>query len=340
METHTGKKPAETEAAALTEKVKLALLAMQRNSWEQGVAAQAFLESGDTDLALLMAKEAVTRQDDRGRLGVMYGDDGVTDPAANGEAVLYAAALTGEAQFRQAAERMLRFLRERAPRTPSGVLYHVLSRPQVWVDACYMAPPFLALAGHPGEAMQQIEGFRELLWDPQARLFSHIWDEGNRTFQRKAHWGVGNGWAAAGMARVLRALPASMRAEQARLAGSIRETIDGCLAHQRPDGLFHDVVDRPETFVETNLAQMLAYTIYRGVQAGWLEPAYRALAERMRTAVHRKVDRYGLVQGVCGAPHFDHPGTAPEGQAFFLLMEAAAAGREAPRPGAPSSQTD
>jgi hypothetical protein len=26
---------------------------------------------------------------------------------------------------------------------------------------------------------------------------------------------------------------------------------------------------------------------------------------------------------VCGAPHFDHSGTAPEGQAFFLLMEAA-----------------
>ena len=32
---------------------------------------------------------------------------------------------------------------------------------------------------------------------------------------------------------------------------------------------------------------------------------------------------YGLVQGVCGAPHFDHPGTAAEGQSFFLLMEAA-----------------
>ena len=36
-----------------------------------------------------------------------------------------------------------------------------------------------------------------------------------------------------------------------------------------------------------------------------------------------KVDAHGLVQGVCGAPRFDRPGTAPEGQAFFLLMEAA-----------------
>ena len=77
------------------------------------------------------------------------------------------------------------------------------------------------------------------------------------------------------------------------------------------------------TFVETNLAQMLAYTIYRGVQGGWLDAAYQTHADRMRQAAHAKVDPYGLVQGVCGAPSFDRSGTAPEGQAFFVLMEAA-----------------
>ena len=43
----------------------------------------------------------------------------------------------------------------------------------------------------------------------------------------------------------------------------------------------------------------------------------------MRNAVHRKVDKYGYIQDVCGAPFFDNPGRATEGQAFFLLMEAA-----------------
>ena len=43
------------------------------------------------------------------------------------------------------------------------------------------------------------------------------------------------------------------------LATFCRDIVDGCLAHQRPDGLFHDVVDQPATFVETNLAQMLDY---------------------------------------------------------------------------------
>ena len=68
---------------------------------------------------------------------------------------------------------------------------------------------------------------------------------------------------------------------------------------------------------------MLAYAIYRGASGAWLDAAYLDAADRMRQAAHAKVDDEGLVQDVCGAPTFDHPGTAPEGQAFFLLMEAA-----------------
>jgi len=68
---------------------------------------------------------------------------------------------------------------------------------------------------------------------------------------------------------------------------------------------------------------MLAYSIYSGVRDGWLERSYLKYADRMRAAVYKKVGEFGLVQGVCGAPNFDHPGTATEGQAFFLLMEAA-----------------
>jgi hypothetical protein len=47
-------------------------------------------------------------------------------------------------------------------------------------------------------------------------------------------------------------------------------------------------------------------------------------AEHIRSAAVACVDRFGFVQNVCGAPTFDRPGMAPEGQAFFILMEAAA----------------
>lgn len=307
----------------LVDRVRIAMLSMQRMAWEQGTAAQAILEWGDDDLVVLMAKEAVLRVTEDGRLGQINDNHGVTDPASNGEAVLRAARLTGDPGLKSGAERMLAYLIDRAPRTKDGTLHHIDDKPQVWIDSMYMAPPFLAVAGRPDEAMKQVEGFRKLLWNGGSKLFHHIWDDAMGDFGRKAFWGVGNGWAAAGMTRVLRALPASMAPERARLAGHIKDVVDGCLARLRPDGFFHDILDDPRSFVETNLSQIMAYTIYRGLTDGRFDETYRARAERMREAARSKVDRLGLVRDVCGSPTFEAPGTATEGQAFFILMEAA-----------------
>ncbi|MCK7460638.1 MAG: glycoside hydrolase family 88 protein [Sphingobacterium sp.] len=91
----------------------------------------------------------------------------------------------------------------------------------IWVDAIYMAPPFLAVSGHPGEAMKQIRGYRSILMDPAKKMYSHIWDQDRQKFERKLFWGVGNGWAASGMMRVYRALPESMTEEKREIAAYI-----------------------------------------------------------------------------------------------------------------------
>ena len=316
-----GPEPAESDDAVT--KVRRAMLAMQRYSWEQGVAAQALLEWGDLDTVILMAKDAVLRQWDDGRLAVVSENHGVTDPASNGEPVLRAAEATGDPALAAGALKMLDYLMEKAPRTENGVLHHVDHKPQVWIDSAFMAPPFLAVAGEPTEAVRQIRGMRDLLWNEGSRLFHHIWDDGEKVFHREPFWGVGNGWAAAGITRIIAALPPAMETERAEMVAVVTEILDGCLALQRPDGLFHDFLDQPSTFVETNLAQMLAYSIYRGVGGGWLDAAYLEAAHTMRAAAQAKVDDLGLVQGVCGAPLFESSGTATEGQAFFILMEAA-----------------
>jgi rhamnogalacturonyl hydrolase YesR len=307
----------------IVERVRSAMLTMQRASWEQGVAAQALLERGDEDLASLMAREAVLRQAEDGRLSVLYTDNGVTDPAASGEAVLHAAAASGDAELRRAAERMLDYLLERAPRAADGTLHHTRNAPEIWVDSMYMAPPFLAVAGHHREAIRQLDGMGRRLWNPDKKLYAHRWDEARGTFVNPSAWGVGNGWAMAGLVRVAESLPGELQPERTRLLERARDTIDGCLVHLRSDALFHNVVDDPGTFVETNLSQMVAYTIFRGVGSGWLERRYLEPALRMRQAARARVDEHGYVQGVCGAPFFDRPGRATEGQAFFLLMEAA-----------------
>jgi rhamnogalacturonyl hydrolase YesR len=309
-------------AAQRIQRALSAAMAMQRRDWEQGILAQALLEAGDRERVILLSKAAAVQKTPDGRMGVVV-SGGVTDPAMGGEAYAKAAEWTADTQLRQCVDGLLEWIRHKAPRSADGILYHVLEAPQMWSDGFNGAPPFLAAMGFYDEAMAQIEGYWQRLWNPGHKLLAHIWDEGKRSLADGSFWGGGNGWAAAGLVRAIHNLPADRARDRERLAGFAREIIDGCLAHQRSDGLFHDVVDQPSSFVETNLAQMLAYAAYEGVAQGWLPRNYLDSADRMRAAARAKMDGFGFVQGVCSAPNFDRPGVSTEGQAFCIRMEAA-----------------
>ncbi|KAH9828543.1 uncharacterized protein C8Q71DRAFT_897577 [Rhodofomes roseus] len=224
-----------------------------------------------------------------------------------------------------------------------------------------MTPAFLIEYG-----LQQIVHAAKVLQAPSGE-WSHIYDFDAQDFKRKAWWGVGNGWACCGIVRVLGMLVRPQAAETSRnnvdrrfelsrtIAGNaanmplIRQcgsilllTLRACLKHMRPDGLFHDILDDRSTFVETNLPQMLAYTIFcrallrrhaSGFQLsgpcylpelgddemnGWLHTV-----EQMRKAAVGKTDGWGFVRDVCGSPRFDKAGTAEEGQAWAIMMEVA-----------------
>ena len=315
-------------ADPLVAKVRAAALAMQRKSWEQGVLAQAFLEEGDDAVVMQMARASLICPDKNGLVAALGGAP--VDPLMIGESVWHAAQSSGDPELQKAAKTMLDFTLFRAPRAADGTLFH--TGRTIWSDSFHTSPPFLAFAGHPAEAIRQIDGHWRRLWIPKRKLLAHIWNEDRQAFDDPAPWGGGNGWAAAALTRVIRALPGDAGAEKLRLAGMERQLIDGCLAHQRPDGLFYNVVDDDTSFVETDLGQMLAFSIFESVRGGWLPADYLAAADRMRAAARAKVDRDGFVQGVAGAPAFRSPGVSPEGQAFFLMMEAAAAriGRPAP----------
>jgi unsaturated rhamnogalacturonyl hydrolase len=311
-----------SESAKRIELATAAGMAMQRRDWEQGIFAQAMLQSGQRDLLIQLTRGAMVQQMGDGRMGVVV-SGGVTDPAMGGAAYAHAARWSGEREMQAAVDRMLEWILHKAPRNGEGVLYHTFEAPQMWSDGINGAPPFLAALRHYDEALFQIEGYRKLLFNPEKKLMAHIWDDGKKQMTDPGFWGGGNGWTAAGVARVIRSLPGRRREDRERLAAFGKDVIDGCLAHQREDGLFHDVIDRPDTFVETNLAQMLAYAVYQGMTDGWLPASYRASADRMRTAARAKMDARGFVQGACSAPDFDRPGVSTEAQAFCILMEVA-----------------
>ncbi|WP_433318000.1 hypothetical protein [Micromonospora chersina] len=109
-----------------TDRVLAALLAMQRQSWEQGVTGHALLDLGLGELAVLVADAAVTRQHPDGRLGDVSGEAGAVNGAACGEVVRYAATTDGDARFTAALDAQLDWLLTRAPRAADGTLFHLL----------------------------------------------------------------------------------------------------------------------------------------------------------------------------------------------------------------------
>ncbi len=300
-----------------------ALLSMQRHSWEQGTAMQAFLEWGRMDIVVPMAHEAVYRAMEDGRCATIGVNDAVTDPCSVGEALIAACNETNDPFLIEGKDALLNWALNNPFRNEKGVVYHLVTRKEFWVDSMYMIPPFLAAAGHYDEALTNLYGYWDALYDAEANLMSHMWDDDKKAFVRKAHWGTGSGWTLAGIARMIGLLPKAYAEDIEKLKEMQKTLLAGVLKHMRADGLFHDVVDDPSTFVETNLTQMTAYAIYRGIAGGYLDAALKATADKLNAAANAKMNAYGFVKGVCGAPTFDKPGFSPEGQAFYLLMETA-----------------
>jgi unsaturated rhamnogalacturonyl hydrolase len=280
-------------------KVLPALLAMQRLSWEQGVASQAALDLGHGNLARALARDAVTRQAPDGRLAAV--EDNIVNGAANAEAVRVAG-------FTEAYERQLAWL-DRAPRAADGTLFHVGR--EVWADTVYMAVPALVAGGRLQDAERQLDGHRRRLFDEAGGLYAHRWDEDRRAPARAAHWAGGNGWVVAAIARA---------GLGGRWEEHARDVVAAMLRHRTAAGLFHDVLDDPGTFEEVSTVCMLAYAVLAG---GFAD---RAVGEDLLETARRHVDPDGLLTPACGSPHFDRPGTSPEAQSFFL-MAAVALGR-------------
>jgi len=305
------------------EKVKRAMHAMIKHAWEHGTAAQALIEAGDHEMALLMAHEEVFRQTEDGRLAGVAHSTNITDPCVCGEPVMFAFFKTGDEKYKIAAEKMLKYIRN-APQSKEGIQYHNTTAPMIAADCMYMVPPFYAIMGQYEEAVKQVDLRFNLLWNEKKQVMYHQCDDGKNCLFRDKCWGAASGWSAAALVRVISMLPERMSEDKERLTGYLNKLVAGVLAFQLDNGLFHDILDEPVTFVETNNAQMMAYSIYRGVTEGMLEEKYIAAADKMRQAANAMVDENGFVQGVAGAPSFDAFGISPEGQAFYILMETAA----------------
>ena len=305
--------------------VKNALMSIQRRSWEQCEAMQAMLELRDYDTLITFAREVsyIRLDDGRTTLTSDWEKRTVTDPCACGEALMVAAQLTGDRLIVETYEGLLDYTLNRAQRNPDGILYHMNDAPQFWVDSIYMCPPFLAAAGYYEEAVKQINGYWDALYDPELKMLNWIWDDEEKKFVRTHHRSICTGYAAVGLVKVAARLPALMKKEKDEMMGKAKIVIDSILKYIDEDGVCHDTLDNPDSIIGINAVSMVSGAIFRACAAGYLDETYALTASRLRLSLHEKVDPYGFLYGVCGVPDNNKAGISSNGQSFFLMMEAA-----------------
>jgi rhamnogalacturonyl hydrolase YesR len=112
-------------------------------------------------------------------------------------------------------------------------------------------------------------------------------------------WGRGNGWVAASLAEVLQSLPPSYP-QYARLMAGYRKMMAGLKATQGADGLWHQLVDDPQSWAETSGSGMFTYALIVGVKHGWLDAAdYGDAARRGWLALCGKLDARANLLDIC-----------------------------------------
>lgn len=181
-------------------------------------------------------------------------------------------------------------------------------RPQavsLWTDDFYMSVPFLAQMGrltgdnrYWDDAVRQVVQLSGRLFDPGRGLYDHGWSENAAPYDPRYYWGRANGWAAMTMAELLTVLPKDYPGRD-KVLHLFRSHIRGLAEVQDGTGLWHNMLDKENTYLETSASAMFVFAIARGVNEGWLAPLYGPVAITGWNAVAQRVLPDGRVDGIC-----------------------------------------
>lgn len=241
--------------------------------------------------------------------------DLLDDCGSIGSAMLEAHAWRPEPSFLQVGERIADYILHTQERREDGAFYRrqlgTFNENTLWADDLYMSTPFLMRWWHHGgqqecleECVSQFLLFRSYLYHPHNRLMSHVYNF-NCGAPTGVHWGRGNGWVMFSLSELLEYLPKE-HPKREELLGFFNDFALGLVERQGSRGLWHQVLNDPESYEESSCTAMFAYAFARGVRFGWLDHAelYRTAAQRAweglcNYAIDRKGNVYGVCQGSC-----------------------------------------
>lgn len=228
------------------------------------------------------------------------------DCGAIGAALIKAYAKKPDPRYRATIDTIADYISNKQLRLPDRTLARARPQPlALWIDDAYMSIPFLSQMGkltnerkYFDDAAQQVIGMSQRLLDDRTGLYDHAWYDNTSAYDPKFFWGRGDGWALMATAELLSVLPENHPSRE-RVLEIFRRAARGAAQVQSGNGLWHQLLDRTDSYLETSASAMFTFAIARGVNRGWLTPVYAPVAQAGWQALAKRVHDDGRIEGIC-----------------------------------------
>lgn len=167
-------------------------------------------------------------------------------------------------------------------------------------DAVFMGTPILAQAGRLTKDPKYVEmALKHARFMTKLNLRPDGLHQHSPVDPEKSAWGRGNGFVTLGLILTLSELP-----EQGAAHDEIKtlfvEHLKTMLKHQDELGMWHQVVDHPESYREFTVTCMTTFAITRGLRRGWLDrETYEPVVRRAWPSIKMRIGPNGSLVDVC-----------------------------------------
>ena len=199
-------------------------------------------------------------------------------------------------------EKLKEAILNNVPRMSDNTFYRIET---MWSDDTYMSCYFLSYLDkyygntfYFNEIVSQFKGYKRLLYMENKKLFSHMYFP-NTKKPNNVPWGRGNGWVLLTLSQVLQSYSPNLEGYDF-LLDLFKNMVQGIVNYQDKTGLWHQVIDISESYLETSCTGMFMIAIIRGVRNGWLPEHYFENAKKAwQGLLEHSIDKDGNVYGVC-----------------------------------------
>lgn len=167
-------------------------------------------------------------------------------------------------------------------------------------DAVFMGTPILVQTGRlTGDARYFDMAARHLRFMLALNLRNDGLHQHSPLDPEHTAWGRGNGFPALGLAISLSDLPADSE-HRPLMLNAFRDHLLTMIDHQDEMGMWHQIVDRPESYREFTVTCMTTFAIVRGLRNGWLNrDTFEPFVQRAWNSIKCRIGPRGRLVDVC-----------------------------------------